>query len=214
MGKPPFLVHPRFVAAAAALQKTEQSRLWKQLGFFLRDRRHPSLNDEPVRGTALGIRCFRLSDSFRVIYRQREEDILEILAVSKHDEALRFAERWQPVTEKRAAPESLGFLTLPEISIPIEIPKLRRLVSARKYAPLARFLSQRTELQVRLSFVDIERILACTLPPSARRYRPWWANDRSRHVQALAWLEVGWQTTAVDLERESVLFVRVSNQPL
>jgi hypothetical protein len=79
---------------------------------------------------------------------------------------------------------------------------------ARKYAPLAKFLS---ELQVNgftLSFERIESDLGVELPPSARQHRSWWANDHTSHVQSLAWLSAGWRVADVDLSSERVVFRR------
>jgi hypothetical protein len=48
-----------------------------------------------------------------------------------------------------------------------------------------------------MTFAEISRFVG-GLPPSAYRYREWWANDHGgRHVQAHAWL---------DLERQVVRF--------
>lgn len=50
---------------------------------------------------------------------------------------------------------------------------------------------------------------AYPLPASARRHRPWWANERSgSHVHASAWMGVGRRTTNVDLSAGVVDFTR------
>lgn len=75
-----------------------------------------------------------------------------------------------------------------------------------KYDTLARYLQTLQGDSNTLSFRDIEGILGFSLPESARRYRPWWANDRT-HVQALdGWLGVGWTTDIVELDEEVVMF--------
>jgi hypothetical protein len=57
-----------------------------------------------------------------------------------------------------------------------------------------------------MTFAEISRLVG-GLPPSAYRYREWWANDHgSRHVQAHAWLEFGRRVEAVDLKRQVVRF--------
>ncbi len=43
------------------------------------------------------------------------------------------------------------------------------------------------------------------LPPSAYRYREWWANSRS-HVEAAAWLDLRRDVVAVDLQHRVVTF--------
>ena len=78
-----------------------------------------------------------------------------------------------------------------------------------KYEPLRTYLSERSEPLVRLSFEQIERILGTSLPPSARRYRPWWANEHDgTHIHGRAWMSAGRQALNVDMNAETVDFVR------
>jgi hypothetical protein len=78
-----------------------------------------------------------------------------------------------------------------------------------KYEPLQHFLRSQREPVVTLTFTQIESILGRELPASARRYRPWWANEEAgTHVHARAWLDVGRRSTNVDLNNGSVDFVR------
>lgn len=77
-----------------------------------------------------------------------------------------------------------------------------------KYEPLQRFLRDRPEGQVPLSFEKIEAILGFSLPRSARRYAPWWSNVGGTHVQANAWLSAGWRTSSVDVPGGKVVFVK------
>jgi len=74
-----------------------------------------------------------------------------------------------------------------------------------KYEPLSRHL-RTAPRPVSMTFAEISRLVG-GLPPSAYRYREWWANDHGgRHVQAHAWLEFGRRVAAVDLERQVVRF--------
>jgi hypothetical protein len=60
-----------------------------------------------------------------------------------------------------------------------------------------------------MTFADIERVIGASLPASARRYRPWWANEQAgTHIHARAWLDAGRRTTNVDLNAQTVDFVR------
>lgn len=78
-----------------------------------------------------------------------------------------------------------------------------------KYDPLRVHLDARSEPSVRMTFVEIERVLGQPLPASARKYRPWWANEREgTHVHARSWLDAGRRTTNVDLNAGIVEFVR------
>jgi len=58
-----------------------------------------------------------------------------------------------------------------------------------------------------MTFVEIEDTLGASLPASARRHRPWWGNDTSGgHVQAAAWLSVGWKVATVNLSGAYAIF--------
>jgi hypothetical protein len=81
---------------------------------------------------------------------------------------------------------------------------------ASKYDPLRRRLLGLTDDRIRLSFEDIERVLGFRLPDSARRHPPWWANNGGSHIQADAWMSVGWRTAQVDIGGERVTFERCS----
>lgn len=77
-----------------------------------------------------------------------------------------------------------------------------------KYSALSKYLEERNEDGMTLSFSEIEDILELDLPKSARKYRPWWANDKS-HTQAKdGWLGVGWNTRNVNMKEETVEFTR------
>jgi hypothetical protein len=77
-----------------------------------------------------------------------------------------------------------------------------------KYEPLQRFLLGRLEGEVPMSFESIEGILGFDLPPSARKYAPWWSNEGGTHAQARAWLDAGWRTSKVDVPSGRVVFVQ------
>ena len=78
-----------------------------------------------------------------------------------------------------------------------------------KYDPLRRFLRRNSRAEVQMSFADIERVIGAMLPKSAERPQ-WWANEAdplSRHVQAKAWLEAGYEAFLV-ADAEKVTFKR------
>ena len=88
---------------------------------------------------------------------------------------------------------------------------LKEAAARGKYAPLYRhLLSLAPEQKWRAGFGELERVLGFRLPDSARLHRPWWANSRkgSGHSHALAWQAAGWRTQQVDLEAETLLFIR------
>ena len=78
-----------------------------------------------------------------------------------------------------------------------------------KYRRLYTHLRDKEDEQWLTSFREIEAILGFRLPASARRYRPWWANQKSGgHTQALAWMAAGWETANVDMEAETLMLRR------
>ncbi len=78
------------------------------------------------------------------------------------------------------------------------------------YSNLGKYLSLRKTNEITLKFSDVEEILSHTLPPSSRKFRTWWANDR-QHVQAkTGWLNSGWRTSKVNLVSEIVKFERIN----
>ena len=85
----------------------------------------------------------------------------------------------------------------------------QEMASRGKYRKLYTHLCDKGDEEWLTSFREIEAILGFRLPESARRYRPWWANQKSGgHSQALAWLAAGWETANVDMEAETLLLRR------
>jgi hypothetical protein len=77
------------------------------------------------------------------------------------------------------------------------------------YAPLAVYLSQQAEDAIKLSFVRIETILGRKLPPTARKHSAWWSNNEAGYNQPqCSWLDVGWETSQVNVMAGSVVFRR------
>ena len=64
--------------------------------------------------------------------------------------------------------------------------------------------------EVHKTFAEFESFLKEPLPKSARVHRAWWGNDFTGHVQASAWLAVGWRVSSVDLGEQKVTLTRES----
>ncbi len=79
-----------------------------------------------------------------------------------------------------------------------------------KYTPLKKFLENKGISNVPMAFAEIEAIIEAALPPSARKYRAWWSNNPSNSVITYAWLRAGYKTSAVDLAREKLVFIRLN----
>ncbi len=83
-----------------------------------------------------------------------------------------------------------------------------------RYAPLQAYLAQVADHveTTTMTFAGVEAVLGAKLPLSARRHRPWWANNAERHVHARAWLESGWKVAALNVTKEQVTFARVEGR--
>lgn len=78
-----------------------------------------------------------------------------------------------------------------------------------KYSPLQAHLRAHSGPSVQMSFSEIDQLVG-GLPASARNHSAWWANEEGgRHVQARAWMEVGWRVGDVNLTAERVHFAKV-----
>jgi len=80
-----------------------------------------------------------------------------------------------------------------------------------KYQGLFDYLSEipNEKINITLYFSEIEDLIGTKLPNSAKKYRPWWANEtEGTHSQRLAWMNAGWLVDKVDYETESVIFRR------
>lgn len=75
-----------------------------------------------------------------------------------------------------------------------------------KFDPLKEFLLAQKQARVNMRFSDIEK-LGIALPASAKKHRPWWANNK-HHTQANAWLDAGFETEQVDMGSQKLTFVK------
>ncbi|WP_371419811.1 hypothetical protein [Tardiphaga sp.] len=80
-----------------------------------------------------------------------------------------------------------------------------------KYDRLGEFLRKQSVERVPMSFADIERITAATLPASAHKHRPWWSNNPTNSVMTRVWLDAGFESEQVDMTGQRLVFRRVTN---
>lgn len=78
-----------------------------------------------------------------------------------------------------------------------------------KYDRLTDFLNNYEADFSRLTFHQIEKIIAAKLPRSAFTYPAWWSNDATQGRQSYGWLNAGWKTEDLDLNAKRVSFVKV-----
>ncbi|MCB2084605.1 MAG: hypothetical protein KDD90_11190 [Sphingomonadaceae bacterium] len=78
-----------------------------------------------------------------------------------------------------------------------------------KYENLSAFLDDLDHDRIVMSFESINDLIGGTLPESAFKHRPWWANRaEGKGSQNLAWQSVGWETRDVNMELDEVTFIR------
>ncbi len=73
--------------------------------------------------------------------------------------------------------------------------------------PLTQYLEQADTGSVRLSFVQIERLIGAALPESARRHPAFWSNS-DQNSYATAWKAAGFVASRAGVGPEEVVFVR------
>ncbi len=76
------------------------------------------------------------------------------------------------------------------------------------YQKLMKYLAERNQDMIRLTFDEIESVLGSQLPPSAFEHRAWWANSASHSHAKYGWMKAGYETSMVDLDSREVSFVR------
>jgi hypothetical protein len=80
-----------------------------------------------------------------------------------------------------------------------------------KYEPLTEFLRSQARARVPMTFAEIERVVGSKLPPSAIEHRAWWSNNPSNSVMTKAWLDAGYRSEQVDMEKRKLVFARTSD---
>src|SRR5215471_6455032 len=93
---------------------------------------------------------------------------------------------------------------------------LGKLLVEEKYLLLAKHLLTVPAATRNLQFhvAEIEGILRAHLPPEARRFPNWWANQKTgKRPQAFAWMAAGWLVSKVDVDGEFVTFSRQNAEP-
>jgi DNA-binding transcriptional regulator YiaG len=75
-----------------------------------------------------------------------------------------------------------------------------------KYFHLYEHLRLSDRSSIKMTFLEIERILQCPLPDSARKSKAVWSNRSRGALQAMAWMKAGYHVEDVDIEGEQVTF--------
>jgi len=82
-----------------------------------------------------------------------------------------------------------------------------------KYYPLFEYLQGCNQETVTLTFAEIETLMGCSLPESARSKKNWWSNrDSPSALQAGAWINASYHIAAVDLTQQTATFQKFQAQ--
>lgn len=209
-----YLLQDSFLEAAYRLPKDQARKVWKALRLFSRDPDHPGLHYENLRGKAKRLRSLRVDDKYRIILGLTSAGTT-LYYVGPEEEAYRLAARIAPAPTRLTSLKPVTPSAVTPSPLPEEVVG-DLLIRTVKYLPLGRhLLSVPGQTRwVELSFSSIEKLIGACLPAAARRHRAWWSNSRARHVQAAAWLAVGWRVARVDLKAENVTFARAETAGL
>jgi hypothetical protein len=178
----------------------------------------------------------RVDLQYRIILHKGETRAPALLFVGNHDDAYRFASRtpeWaaasiappnvlyqmdhtagaedEDLQFERLRAENIEAYTVP--SAPAAAETVETLIRTRKYLPLARHLLTQplTHGKHEITFRGVEQIIVDRLPRSASAHRAWWANDPG-HVQAAAWLAVGWNVASVNISKQVITLERTAQR--
>jgi Swt1-like HEPN len=157
---------------------------------------------------------FSDNDAYRVV--DSAERILNKIGASRESVAMRDL-RLEVLREMQLAgsatnPHSGGRPTArerPPLRAEVLPPDVKALAIKGKYRPLHDHLRRARGDNLTMTFLEVESVLGCALPPSARKHSAWWANERDgRHVHARAWMDADFRVQ-LDMNRACVTFVKV-----
>jgi hypothetical protein len=120
-------------------------------------------------------------------------------------------EYWPRIVTK-AVSHGIKKITLESLmaaNVPTAIPAEHESAAVSKYATLGDFLRRQKADEIPMTFDWIEKVSGAKLPPSAKRYRAWWSNNSRNSVITKVWLEAGFKSAQVDVEKGRLVFRRV-----
>jgi hypothetical protein len=80
-----------------------------------------------------------------------------------------------------------------------------------KYSPLGDYLRAQQRDEVPMTFAQIEHIIGSELPNS-HRYRAWWSNNSFNSVMTKVWLDAGFRSADVDIEKRRLVFRKIAGK--
>ena len=190
-----FVLADAFIQSCVDLPDEIREKIVSQLRAFAADPRDRDLGIARVEGSK-HILTLPVGDTYRILLR-REKPMITLLMVSESDSSS------SSVSSKGDAGSS------PMIVAPVDA--LATLLVEEKYLLLTKYLlkvpAATRELEFQVS--AIEKIVDAHLPPEARRFPNWWANQKSgKRPHAFAWMAAGWLVAKIDIRAGLVKFIR------
>jgi len=183
-----FVLADRFLQSCIDLPEDLRRKIVSRLRALARDPRDRRLGVARVEGSVNTL-SLPIAEDYRLFFR-REKPATILLSVA--DLVSNF--------EMKA-----------DLMVIAPVDALEKLLVEEKYLLLAKHLltvpAATTDLQFQLA--EIEEIVGAHLPPEARRFPNWWANQKTgKRPQAFAWMAAGWQVSKVDIDADLVKFSR------
>jgi hypothetical protein len=194
-----FVLDDGFLQSCIDLPHETREKIVSQLQAFSDGPRDRDLGVSRVDGSK-HILSLPVDDTYRILLR-REKPVTTLLFVVENSSTPSLAISRRGIT--------------PDHMVIAPVGALETLLVEGKYLLLAKHLlkvpNATRELQFQVS--DIERILNAHLPPEARRFPNWWANQKSgKRAHAFAWMAAGWLVSKVDIKAQLVKFIRRSGE--
>jgi hypothetical protein len=188
-----FVLADRFLHSCIDLPGDLRRKIVAQLRALARDPRDQRLGIARLEGS-VSILSLPVDKDYRIFYR-REKQATILLSVAD-------------------VVSNFGMNANLMVIAPVDA--LEKLLVEEKYLLLAKHLLTvpATTTDLRFHLKEIEGILRAHLPPEARRFPNWWANQKTgKRPQAFAWMAAGWRVSKVDVEADLVEFSRQTVEP-
>jgi len=190
-----FLLDDGFLPSSIDLPEETREKVVTQLRLFARSHRDRDFRALRVEGSRR-ILSLPVDDTYRIVMRRENGDVTLLFIADNNSSSTLVA------SERK---------TSPSLSVAAPLDALETLLVEEKYLLLAKHLLSipvaTKDLEFRIP--EIEKIIRAHLPPEARRFHNWWANQKSgKRAQAFAWMAAGWLVSKVDFNSGLVKFVR------
>ena len=189
-----FVLDDGFLQSCIDLPEEIREKIVSQLRAFAESPRDRDLGVSRLEGSKHNL-SLCVDHTYRIVLR-REKSVTTLLFVAENSPST------LPLSKRGVSPDHM-------VIAPVDA--LERLLVEGKYLLLAKHLVTvpATTRELQFKVLEIEKILNAHLPPEARRFPGWWANQKSgKRAQAFAWMAAGWLVSKIDFDANFVRFIR------